>query len=116
MSDISGFAKMKPGAFKDMLNSLTAKKDYTKVIARFKEELYGYAKEFGRHMAEKSVEFEIKGGNVKAPQYGRGKPNIVPICGVADLPAIKEKFQREGFTLEWAYDRSKLDGKLVFRW
>lgn len=118
MGDITGFAALRPGAFKDKLNSLMAinKKDYKKAIEKFKAELCDYVKELGEHMTEKSVEFEIRGGKVKAQYYGRGEPNMIPICDVADLPAIKEKFQGEGFTLEWAYDRGKLNGKLVFRW
>lgn len=128
MSDMSGFAKMNPlnplsplhsGTFKDKLNDAMAKgkkKDYKKAIEKFKKELFKYVTAHGEHMAEKSVEFEIKGGKVNTQYCGHGVSRMTPICYVADLPAIKEKFEGEGFTLEWAYDRSRLNGKLIFRW
>ncbi len=119
MSDITGFAKMRPGAFKDELNALMAKgkkkKDLRKIVLKLKEEVLDYVTANAKRMSEKSVEFRIEGGQVM-PQY-RGKANENnPICEIDVLPDIKEKFKKEGFTLEWAYDRGKLNGKLVFRW
>ena len=118
MSDITGFAKLRPGAFKDELNALMAKgkkKDLRKIVLKLKEEVLDYVTANGKRMSEKSVEFRIEGGKVM-PQYRGEVHGVNPICGIDDLPDIKEKFKKEGFTLEWAYDRGKLNGKLVFRW
>lgn len=118
MFDITGFAKMRPGAFKDKLNDLMAKgkkKDIRKIVLKLKEEVLDYVTTNAKRMSEKSVEFRIEGGQVM-PQYRGEVHGISPICGVDVLPDIKEKFKKEGFTLEWAYDRGKLNGKLVFRW
>lgn len=116
MSDITGFAKMKPGAFKDQLNDLMAKgKSIRKVALKLKEEVLDYVTANGKHMDERSVEFRIEGGQVM-PQYRGETHGANPICGVDVLPDIKEKFKKEGFTLEWEYGRGKLNGKLIFRW
>ena len=118
MSDITGFAGLGPGAFKDKLNDLMAKgkkKDIRKIGLKLKEEVLDYVTANAKSMNEKSVEFRIEGGQVM-PQYHGEVHAISPICGVDVLPDIKEKFKKEGFTLEWAYDRGKLNGKLVFRW
>lgn len=118
MSDITGFAALRPGAFKDKLNDLMAKgkkKDIRKIVLKLKEEVLDYVTTNAKHMSERSVELRIEGGQVM-PQYRGEVHGISPICGVDVLPDIKEKFKKEGFTLEWAYDRGKLNGKLVFRW
>lgn len=123
MSDITVFAASRPGAFedklfKDKLNGLMAKgkkKDLRKVVLRLKEEVLAYVTTNAKRMSEKSVEFRIEGGQVM-PQYRGGTHGANPICGVDVLPDIKEKFKKEGFTLEWEYGRGKLNGKLVFRW
>ncbi len=118
MSDITGFAQMRPSSFKDELNALMAKgkkKDIRKIVLKLKDEVLDYVTTNAKHMGEKAVEFRIEGGQVM-PQYRGEVHGINPICGVDVLQDIKEKFKKEGFTLEWAYDRSKLDGKLVFRW
>lgn len=118
MSDIAGFAALRPGAFKDKLNDLLAKgkkNDTRKIVLKLKEEVLDYVTANAKRMSEKSVEFRIEGGQVM-PQYRGDVHGINPICGVDVLPDIKEKFKKEGFTLEWSYDRGKLNGKLVFRW
>lgn len=118
MSDITGFAEMRPSAFKDKLNDLMAKgkkKDIRKIVLKLKEEVLDYVSTNAKRMSEKSVEFRIEGGQVM-PQYRGEVHGIDPICGVDVLLDIKEKFKKEGIALEWAYDRGKLDGKLVFRW
>ena len=123
MSDITVFAALRPGAFedklfKDKLNGLMAKgkkKDLRKVVLRLKEEVLAYVTTNAKRMSEKSVEFRIEGGQVM-PQYRGATHGANPICGVAVLPDIKEKFKKERFTLEWEYGRGKLNGKLIFRW
>ncbi len=118
MSDITGFAALRPGAFKDKLNDLMAKgkkKDIRKIVLKLKDEVLDYVTTNAKSMSEKSVEFRIEGGQVM-PQYRGEVHGIDPICGVDVLLDIKEKFKKEGIVLEWAYDRGKLDGKLVFRW
>ena len=118
MSNITGFAALRPGAFKDRLNDLMAKgkkKDLRKIVLKLKEEVFAYVTTNAKDMTERSVELRIEGGQVM-PHYRGEVHGINPICGVDVLPDIKEKFKKEGFTLEWAYDRGKLNGKLVFRW
>ena len=118
MSDIAGFAKMRPSAFKDELNALMAKgkkKDIHKIVLKLKEEVRDYVTTNAKRMSERSVEFRIEGGQVM-PQYRGEVHGISPICGVDILPDIKKKFEEEGIVLEWAYDRGELNGKVVFRW
>lgn len=116
MSDMAEFAKMNPGAFKNELNALMAKKpgmDVKRIVVLFKENVLRYVKEHCANMTERSVEFPIQGGKIYN-MLPETSPAI--ICTVESLPSVKKAFDKEGIVLEWAYDRSKLDGKLVFRW
>ena len=118
MSDMTGFAAMRPGAFKDKLNGLMAKgrkKDIHGIVLKLKEEILNYVTINGAHMDEKSVEFRVESGKVM-PQYRSRVHETTPICGVDVLPDIKKKFEDDGFTLECVYDCGKLNGRLIFRW
>lgn len=114
MSDIvTGYAK-RPSPFKDELDALMKKEKPTaigKIVERFKGNIRRYVKENGPAMTEKAVTFNIIGGLVYELE-------IYPatICKVAVLEPVRKVFLKEGIDLEWTYDRSKLDGKLVFKW
>lgn len=116
MSDITGFAKMRPSPFKDELNTLMAKKpkmNTKKIVGLFKENVRHYVKENGANMTEKSVEFPIVGGKIYN-MLPETSPDI--ICTIESLSSVKAAFDKEGIVLEWVYDRSKLNGRLVFKW
>ena len=57
MSDITGFAKMRPSSFKDELNALMAVKESScqKTVVLFKDNVRRYVKDHGATMTERSV-------------------------------------------------------------
>ena len=113
--------KLSPAAgaeFKDQLNFFMSEgyKDHSDIVRTIKEEVLEFVHQYGPWMKERAVEFHISAGKVMRQYYGRGTPNTVPICLVDDLPAIKDIFAKDGFTLEWAYDKGALYGRMLFRW
>lgn len=115
MSDITGFAKMRPSPFKDELNSLmaVAGSSCQSIVVLFKDNVRRYVKEHGATMMERSVEFPIQGGKIYN-MLPETSPAI--ICSIESLPSVKAAFDKEGIVLEWVYDRSKLNGRLIFKW
>lgn len=111
----TGFEKARPSSFKDELNALMAEAEGNcqDIVNLFKDNIRRYVKEHGANMTERSVEFPIQGGKI----YNM-LPETFPatICDIESLPSVKAAFGKEGIALEWAYDRGRLNGKLVFRW
>ena len=145
MSDITGFAKLNPlhgrthrcvsggetvagtiefpdTSFRDQLDSLLAaargRKVPCEIVDELKEQALAYVKENAIHMGEKAVRFPIRDGNVMTwrEPHGAVSSPAVPICAVPDLDPVRKALKAEGIELEWAYDRGRYDGTLVFRW
>lgn len=145
MSDITGFAKMNPlhgrpygcmaggetvtgtiafpdTSFRDQLDSLLAaahgRKAPCEIVEELEEQVLAYVKENAIHMGEKAVRFPIRDGNVMpcSQPHGPVAPQVAPICAVPDLGPARKALKEEGIELEWAYDRGRFNGTLVFRW
>ncbi len=100
--------------FKDELLALQQKakphSDITHIVAEFKEAIKTCVKNgFGK---DNKMSFPIVAGHIdcKNPLYHE------PTCYLEDLSAVEKAFKMEGISMDWTYDRTHLNGTLIFSW
>lgn len=102
--------------FKDELIELQEKANPSNdnlqhIVSEFKEEIKNCVKnDFCKN--DNKVSFNIVRGKIifKNPPYHE------PTCFIEDLTAVEKAFKKEGIDMDRSYDRTNLNGTVVFMW